>query len=156
MIADFDRIIEILWKSLGFAAPKRRAEATTTLTVDGREIRLALTEDGQHIAVSSKAGQLSANPSLMHEQITRLLTSNLRSLPSNRACCWLDDKDSSTPVAMVQAISPCNAIYMDRLVGTIGDVAHLAAEYSRELGGHPTPPRARQEVLPDDMVVFRP
>jgi hypothetical protein len=156
MADEFRRIIANLWNSLGLSSPKLRPEGTTTLTVDGLELKLALTEDERHIAVSCKAGRLSANPTLMDEQITRLLTSHLGTLPHNRACCWLDDQDSQTPVVVVQAISPCNPAAMDRLVGTIGDVAHLAGEYSRELGGRAAEPRAPNESLPDDMVIFRP
>jgi hypothetical protein len=157
MVDEFRRITARLWKSLGLASPKFRPEGTTTLTVDGFELKLALTEDGHHIAVSCKAGQLSANPALMEEQITRLLRSHLRTLPYNQAGCWLDEQDSPTPVVVVQATTPSNRASIDRLVGTIGDVAHLAGEYSRELGGRAAEPRARNESLPDDdMMIFRP
>jgi hypothetical protein len=156
MADDFHHVIANLWTALGLSSPKFRPEGITTLTVDGLDIKLALTGDGRHIAVSSKAGQLSANPSLMDEQITRLLTSNLRTLPHHRAGSWLDDQDSPTPVVVVQGISPCSSAAMDCLVGTIGDVAHLAGEYGRELSGHSAQPRAQEEGLPDDMVIFRP
>jgi hypothetical protein len=156
MADEFRRIMASLWKSLGLASPTFRPEGTTTLIVDGLDLKLALTGDKRHIAVSCKAGPLSTNPTLMNEQITRLLTSNLRTLPYNQACCWLDQQDSPTPVVVVQSITPCNQASMDRLVRAIGDVAHLAGEYSGELGGHPAEPRARNESLPDDMVIFRP
>jgi hypothetical protein len=163
MTNEFHRVIANLWRSLGLSSPRFRPEGTTTLMVDGFEIKLALLEDG-HIAVSGRAGRLSTNPVRMDEQISRLLTANLRMLSHNRACCWLedsgfDDQGAEPPMAVIEALSPCSAGSMNRLVETIGDVAHLAGEYSRELGGSAPQPRAErveEESFSDDMVIFRP
>jgi hypothetical protein len=164
MADEFRRIIASLWRSLGLAAQQFRPEGPVMLTVDGLELKLALIEPGHHIAVSSRVGQLSANPARMDEQIARLLQSNLRMLSHNRACCWLEDSgldgtDPEPPVAVIEAISPCHLASMNHLVAIIGDVAHLAGEYGRELGGimpQPRVERLKEESFSDDLVIFRP
>ena len=143
MEEEFRHVVANLWTSLGLSWPKFGPEGVTTLTVDGLDITLALSEDGRYIAISSRAGELSANPALMDEQVAHLLRSNLRILASNRACCHLDDKSSPTPVVMVQALAPCRSAFVDRLVEMIGDVADLAGECARELGGHAAPQAGR-------------
>ena len=163
MEEEFRHVVANLWTSLGLSWPKFGPEGVTTLTVDGRDITLALTEDGRHIAISSNAGELSVNPGLMDQQVALLLRSNLRTLASNRACCHLDDNSSPTPVVMVQALAPCSSAFVDRLIETISDVAHLAGECARELGGHAAPPPRRRpsaglslEDLAGELVIFRP
>jgi hypothetical protein len=163
-MAEFQHVIANLWKSLGLTSPRFQPEGATTLTVDGFEIKLALVEPVHHIAVSSRAGRLSANPARMDEQIARLLQSNLRMLSHNRACCWLEDsgldgQNPEPPMVVIEANSPWHLASMNHLVATIGDVAYLAGEYSRELGGimpQPRVERVEEESFSDDMVIFRP
>jgi hypothetical protein len=158
MIDGFETVIANLWNALGLglSTPRLRPDGTAALTVDDREVVLAGTHDGAQILVSSKAGQLSANPATMDDQVVRLLKSNLPGLLSSRACCRLVDQNAETPAVMIQATAPCGLGGMDRLVEMIGDVTQMAARYSRELNDGPAPRRIPEELTLEDVMVFRP
>jgi hypothetical protein len=160
MPEEFRDIIAALWETLGLPRPRfRQEEAAATLTVDGIVIAIIPSGDRRHITVSAKAGQLSANPVAMDEQVACLLKASLLALPQSRACICLDDQDSPAPSVMVKAIIPFHsygtARVMDRLVQAISDVACLAREHGRMLGSASAPHERLNEETTGDMVVFR-
>jgi hypothetical protein len=185
MAEEFRDIIAVLWKALGLPRPRfRQEDGAVTLTVDGVAIMLAVTRGHRHIAVSAKAGELSANPVAMNAQVAYLLRASLPALPSSRACTCLDEQDSVTPAVMVKAIIPCsatgasafhsagnsalksvgnsvvNSVVMDRLVKAISDVACLAREHARvlaQIAGNEQASASHRlpEENASDMVVFR-
>jgi hypothetical protein len=156
MIDGFEALVAKLWNSLNLPPPKLRADGTAALTVDEREVVLALSDNGSQIMVSSKAGQLSANPATMDDQIEHLLKSNLPGLLSSRACCRLVEQGAQTPLVMIQATAPCGLGSIDHLVEAIGDVAQMSRRYSRELNDAPAPRQIPDEFMLSDMMVFRP
>jgi hypothetical protein len=160
---EFRHVIALLWQKLGLSRPSFQADDVAALVVDGLALKLTLTEDGRHILLSAKAGELSANPLVREQQVTRLLNTNLHTLLSSRACACVDNRDSQTPAVIVRAVAPCSAQYVDALAEAVSDVAYLAREFGGTLSrepGHtavgPAAPRALpSDGLSDDMLVFR-
>jgi hypothetical protein len=159
----FRHVIALLWRRLGLSRPSFQQDDVAVLVTDGIAITLALSADGRHILLSAKAGALSGSPLVRDQQAARLLKTNLHTLLSSRVCVCLDDQSSQTPAVMVRAVVPCETAFIDSLTEAISDIAHLAAEHGRELGGQfagalggPAAPLALpNEGLADDTLVFR-
>ncbi len=82
----FEKMIAVLWRSLGLPAPKYDADGSAVLVVDGLTIALSPSPDDSVILVSGKVGPLAENPLAREQQVSSILKANLVSLPVNGAC----------------------------------------------------------------------
>src|SRR5215813_7202503 len=115
MGGDFQTVVAKLWAALGLQRPQFAADGSCYLTVDGLKITLSSGIGGRSIIVSGQAGEVSGNPAVRADQISRVLKSSLRNLPVTPACVCLDRNSSHEPAIVVRAISPCSAALMERL-----------------------------------------
>lgn len=159
MADEFHAVITELWTKLKLGVPVFGQGQAVTMTVDGVDVSLAESADGNHVVVSGIAGRLPAQAYQREEQVRRLLRTNLGLLQSNCSGLLLEGSEDTAAVR-VQAVYAYTQRRIDTLIQCIEDVLDRLEMHAGDLGGaaaHASSAAVRAvDPAPLDTLIFRP
>lgn len=131
----FEAAIRALWASLGLARPVMVGSANgTTLTIDGRILKLVPSPDEKHIVITSELGTLASDPVVEADQLRRLMRDGFSLVLTKRAALRLQPGERGAPATVVvEALAPCAAGEIAAMTGRIEDVLFLAEVHAATL-----------------------
>lgn len=132
-----------------------------SLSVDGVDVGLRETRDGEHILVRSTIGRLSDDARERSDQVNWILKANLAFMMNSSACVRLDEAANGSVFVVAENLHSCRTDDIDSLTRRIEDVISTAETYHGRLNigtRNPAPgrPAGAHETTGEDTIIFRP